>query len=562
MKNLIDDIREFQNIILNDDKLYYYKYGNKDLPESPKDKKVKVKKEESKKDEDAIKKYEEIYKPLFDSLALRQKKINKDKEKKHKGSQKKYKEFIINYTGEKPTKNNFNLEEEFNLSSNAFKRTQSSTKYNKKDSKYKTNSSNKDKNKLIEDFKKKYFRNAEEEAYLHMLNQKNIGLQLDNMHKSISERIENDNRFKPFGYKMVINNMLKEIDIIRNERKRVNNFFERKIKSLQAELLNNKKSNSQYKLKKLKNIYFNISKNPKNKNINKRAISNKQKRKNFSSYKKNNIKDSNHYLNKYKSNPKNRGIKYQKNKIVKKINKVNLNVVQLYQQNLIEKIKQLNKENEIIERKYKNLPISNQRLIEIINERSNRNPTNNSLQFIDYKKNSSIIKNNINVISNDIINELLYECVGELIYIENQRSEKNQKERFRKMLNITHINLEGYIQREKELILKYKNENNELKIGTKEHQIKNINQYPSKKKILLEISNDIIEKCNINRDKFLEYMILKGSFYSDFNIFEIYDIFIDEMSKIIMEQEIDDFLKKADCIVNNICDDEIKDIIQ
>ena len=556
MKNLIDDIKEFQNIILSDDKLYYYKYGNKELPKSQKEENSKVKKEEKKKEETIKKSYMDIYKPLFDSLALRQNKLSKNEEMDNNNSQNKYKKYIINYKDEKPTKNNFNLEEEFNMSSNAFKRTQSTTNYNKKDSKYKTYSSDKDKNKLIDNFKKKYFRNKDEEEYLYMLRQKNLGLRLDSMHKSISERIENDSRFQPFGYKKIINSMLKEIDIIRKERKRENNIFERKIKSLQNELLNDNKNSVQNKIKILKNIY-NKKKNIKNKNShsNKRALSNKHKTNGYKKeYKNNNFND---YLNKYKSMPKNRGKKYNNNRITKIINKDNTNLEQLYKQNLINEINQLNKENELIERKYKNLPISNQRLIDIINIKSNIKPKNNS-KFIDYKKNSTIIKKNINIISKDIINELLYECIGELMHIENQKSEEKQKERFKRNLNITRINLEDYIQREKELILKYKNEKNNIE----NYQVKNINQYPSKIKTQIDISNDLIEKCNINQEKFLEYMILKGSFYSDYNIFKIYDIFIDEMSKIIMEQEIDDFLKKADFIVDNICKDEIKDILQ
>ena len=556
MKNLIDDIKEFQNIILSDDKLYYYKYGNKELPKSQKEENSKVKKEEKKKEETIKKSYMDIYKPLFDSLALRQNKLSKNEEMDNNNSQNKYKKYIINYKDEKPTKNNFNLEEEFNMSSNAFKRTQSTTNYNKKDSKYKTYSSDKDKNKLIDNFKKKYFRNKDEEEYLYLLRQKNLGLQLDTMHKSISERIENDSRFQPFGYKKIINSMLKEIDIIRKERKRENNIFERKIKSLQNELLYDNKNSVQNKIKTLKNIY-NKKKNIKNKNSssNKRALSNKHKTNGYKKeFKKNNFND---YLNKYKSMPKNRGKKYNNNRITKKIHKDNTNLEQLYKQNLINEINQLNKENELIERKYKNLPISNQRLIDIINIKSNIKPKNNS-KFIDYKKNSTIIKKNINIISKDIINELLYECIEELMYIENQKSEEKQKERFKRDLNITRINLEDYIQREKELILKYKNEKNNIE----NYQVKNINQYPSKIKTQIDISNDLIEKCNINQEKFLEYMILKGSFYSDYNIFKIYDIFIDEMSKIIMEQEIDDFLKKADFIVDNICKDEIKDILQ
>ena len=75
MKNLIEDIKEFQNIILNDDQLYYYKYGNKDLPNSQNENNDNInnKKEEVKNEENIKKSYMDIYQPLFDSLAMRQK---------------------------------------------------------------------------------------------------------------------------------------------------------------------------------------------------------------------------------------------------------------------------------------------------------------------------------------------------------------------------------------------------------------------------------------------------------------------------------------------------------
>ena len=394
------------------------------------------------------------------------------------------------------------------------------------------------------------------------------------MHKSISERIENDYRFQAFGYKNVINNILKEIDIIRKERKKENNIFEEKIKSLRNELSCENENNKQYKIKIFKNVYLNnnnINNNNKklrNKMINKRPLSSKQKpKKNYKGgNKRNNINNINidYYLNKYKykSMPKIIRNKLKKNTTTKKIDKNKGNYFLLYKQNLIDKINQLNKENKLIEKKYKNIPMSNQRLIEIINIKSNIKPKNISFEHINYKKNSSTIKKNINQISNNYIDELLYECIGELMYIENQNSEKNQKERFKKALNNTHKIIEDYIQREKDILLKHKKENNEIKYGIKNLQIKNINQYPSKRKIQIEISNDIIEKCNIYQEKFLEYMILKGSFYSDYNIFKIYDLFIDEISQIIMDEEINKFIIKTDSIVDNICNDEIKEIIQ
>ena len=49
--------------------------------------------------------------------------------------------------------------------------------------------------------------------------------------------------------------------------------------------------------------------------------------------------------------------------------------------------------------------------------------------------------------------------------------------------------------------------------------------------------------------KNMEYMILKGSFYSDFNIFDVYDICIEELAQKIMEEEIDYIIKSVEEVV-------------
>ena len=131
-------------------------------------------------------------------------------------------------------------------------------------------------------------------------------------------------------------------------------------------------------------------------------------------------------------------------------------------------------------------------------------------------------------------------------------------------LNITRMNLGQYNENEKELVSKYNIKNIKEKIITKNENGKynKTNYFPIKRKLIANIDNDMFEKCDYYQAKFLEYMILNGSFYSDFVIFDVYDIFIEEMSKKIMEEEIDSFLKKADVLVEKICDNEIKDINQ
>jgi hypothetical protein len=53
-------------------------------------------------------------------------------------------------------------------------------------------------------------------------------------------------------------------------------------------------------------------------------------------------------------------------------------------------------------------------------------------------------------------------------------------------------------------------------------------------------------------------MILNGCFYSDFNIFEIYDQFVDEQINFILEDEINYIVNKYDILIEKICNEEIK----
>ena len=564
MKNLIDDIQEFQNIILNDDQIVY-NYKNKnigDLKQSVNNNVIGVDPEEKKNEENKTKSYSEYYKPILDAMAFRQN-IQKIKEEK-KNSGKGYKNYIIDNPKNKERKNNFNLEEEFGSSSNAFNKTNYSSKYNK--TKYQ-NSSNKNRYKIIEEFKNKYFGNDEYTGYLNLLKQNNIAVKLNNMHNLISGRIKKEDRFHPNSYKNIINNMQKEIDIIRKERKKENIFFDKTVKQLQKDFFNIENNNSRKKIKSIKNNYL-----KKSKTKNKRNFSNKGKtQSNFGrSYNKskiNNNYENTDYIIKSKKSTLNKN-KSLPNKFFKKNNKItkspnknnnknkNLNIEQLYCQKIIKEIKELNKENEIIENKYKNIGFSNDNIIKNINSLIEKNNNNGkSFNNIDYKKKEGIIKKNINLISNKIINDILLECIVELTNIENQRTEKGEKEKLKSKLNSIIINIEEYKQKEKDILQEYNNKKNiKEEIKCKEIIL------PSKIRYYLEIDKDIIERCDKYQWKFLDYMILKGSFYSDFNIFKIYDLFVEEMSEIIMKEEIDKIINKTDQLIDNICHEEINEI--
>ena len=152
------------------------------------------------------------------------------------------------------------------------------------------------------------------------------------------------------------------------------------------------------------------------------------------------------------------------------------------------------------------------------------------------------------------------ECIGDLMFIENQNSENSKKEKLKNVLKITSKNLEKYPEKEKRMLINYNGIKNEIENNINNYKGNNEKKYPLIIKNKFEIDNDLIERCDLYQAKFLEYMILKGSFYSDFNIFQIYDIFIDEMSNKIMEEEIKNIINKADVIVDNICNEEINEI--
>ena len=206
------------------------------------------------------------------------------------------------------------------------------------------------------------------------------------------------------------------------------------------------------------------------------------------------------------------------------------------------------------------MPISPDLLIEIANSK-NQNE-NIEMTPEDYKSNSNKIKKNLKLISNKIIDDLLYDCIAELTHIEKQKTEKAAKERLKNKLNYTAINLENLVEKEKNMLSYYKNKYNWTKNVINSNKMKkfDINEINHPKKIIAELNDDVIKKADEYQTLFMEYMILKGSFYSDFNIFDVYDIFIEELSQIIMEEEVDYIVKKSHFYVDKMCNEEIKEI--
>ena len=80
----------------------------------------------------------------------------------------------------------------------------------------------------------------------------------------------------------------------------------------------------------------------------------------------------------------------------------------------------------------------------------------------------------------------------------------------------------------------------------------------NKKKFEVKIDNDLINKIEEDKLKLLENKLLNGSFYSNFNIFEIYDEFVDEQIKAILEDETNYIVNKYELFVDKLLNEELK----
>ena len=89
----------------------------------------------------------------------------------------------------------------------------------------------------------------------------------------------------------------------------------------------------------------------------------------------------------------------------------------------------------------------------------------------------------------------------------------------------------------------------------------NNNLIPIKqRKIKVKIDNNMMQRIENDRYKILENKLLNGSFYSDFNIFEIYDEFVDEQIKNILDDEVNYIINKCELFVEKLCSKEIQNV--
>ena len=409
--------------------------------------------------------------------------------------------------------------------------------------------------------------------------------ELNQMHESIIKQREIMNnankKIEIKNYQDVLNNIMKQIKNVRKERQRENYIFQKRIEMLEENIGQNKLL--KYKTpKKEINLLNNIYSSNKNRGNQKRyynymtkkdetnfgrfnSYNKDRKSKNLYNSYKNIHKGINYTMNKYNysfNNTNKYMPKYFRKKLKEK-NKNNINTkknyfLQFYKKTMNE-IKKLNKENELIEKKYKNMPLTSEQFNEIIIKKISKT---GPIKEINYQNNRYLIKNKIKIISKKIIDDLLYEIIYDLMFIESQRSEKNNKLRLMSGFNDVCENLNNLNEQEKEMVSKNKNIYNiiiEQKQSKSYRNNYNYNLIPAKKnKNKVEISDNLIEVIDEDRLKLFEAMLLHGCFYSDFDIFEIYDEFVNEQTKIILDDEINYIVNKYELLVEKLCDEELK----
>ena len=406
--------------------------------------------------------------------------------------------------------------------------------------------------------------------------QDNLFLQLKNMPKPpISKEMAKELGFDSKKFEVVIDKLLYQISEVRKERMKENYIFEEKMKIMENSInpngqiknkINNMKNknklntkNNKINLNRPKSNYKSIKSsgygiapkkvnifssrgrkktkdNIKNNNIPSQKVMNKRNLINIPNNKNNNslnIKNvKNKTINNNINNNKlpNNTINNEKienninNKLNNDMNIINPNKFTF--KDIVNEIDKIKIENQIIEDKYKNIPDNsinsfntNNDNINKSNKISEEKQINNILNSknIYYKNNSELINKNIQLIIQRIINDLLYELIIDLKNIE-----------------------------EKEKIKEKNDWQNDSKKMIKNDKLKNINL-----NFQVELNNEIIEKCNKNKENFKKYMKLKGSFFTN-NIFEIYDNFVEEMSKEIFEQGLDYYIKQMDDFIKKM----------
>jgi len=546
MENLIEEIRQRQINLLKEDEKINSNYNNNYYKSSNKRKILNLNSNKSQK-LNSYSDYSLKYKPIFN----RRNEIQNKKQEKH------YETFIA--------------ENNDNISSPELLSIIKETKIKKPEKQKNTDEITFNKNKVLlwYEILNSYDTFNKENKKLSIKENKNINeendymKELTQMHESIikqREILSNSNKkIEIKNYQDILNNIIKEIEAVRKERKKENDIFQKRIKLLEENMYNNKLlkyKTPKKEIKKLKSLYLNNKPKQNHKRYNKYntvKVNKKYKNKYNNKNKNDNIhQEINYILNDF--NNRNKCInKYLRSK--SKENKKNKNVKKKYKfgfyEKIMKEIKQLNKENELIEKSYKNMPISKEQLNDILIKKINK--TKNKKE-INYKYKRFLIQKDIKIIIKKIIDDLLYECIYELMLIEREKS--NNKIKLISGINLIYENLNNLITQEKNIVSKYNNI-----VNKKESKAFIYNIIPmSKKKFEVKIDNDLINKIEEDKLKLLENKLLNGSFYSNFNIFEIYDEFVDEQIKDILEDETNYIVNKYELLVDKLLNEELKKV--
>ena len=369
------------------------------------------------------------------------------------------------------------------------------------------------------------------------------------------------------NYKDVINHLNKQIDMIKKERKRENYIFQKKLELIEGNSIykNLNKYKTPQKQKNMINIYINNNKGNKyNKfNSDKNYIKNKSRFRSYNKSKKFNKnilpEEINYIMNQYNKslNKKKKYLpKYLRNKFKeeKKNNNLNNNPkIQFYKKTMNE-IKSLIKENELIKNRYRNISITkNEEINEIILNKINKSKI---AKKMSYKKNGFLIKKNTDAVIKKLIDELLLECAYDLNIIDKDKYENNDKNKLINEFNETKENLNLLTIKEQNLILQY--DNLMKKEESKSYRNKVVLIPSEKKKKNVKINDSLVKKIENDKYKIFENKLLNGCFYSDFNIFEIYDEFVEEQMKNVLDEEISYIINKYELFVEKLCNEEIQ----
>ena len=417
--------------------------------------------------------------------------------------------------------------------------------------------------------------------------------------------------FNPKKYDMIINSLLKEINEVKNQRKKENEMFQKQIQLYandNVDKYNNyyefiyKKQKLNYENNKIKNKKNNINKKPTRgqiinglmkKYFNKDISKSNNKNDNINidiNEIINNNDDDNDNNNTYNDNDNINNNKKNKSKIMKNNyindiiinnnnnnnndNEINFDNIDklLSEENLSfqDKIKILSEINKNIDNYYKEMPTlvkqvktSLDKLYENEIDENNFRKEANKIPFVAMASKAAyqIIQSNNDIIIEKIIDELCTDCAYDLSNINQQKKNLLEKQQLIQQFSLVKDNINFFTKQEEDI---FEKSNTYLK--QKEELINNFNKSIDDKKNKIEIIKFralLDDKFISDRDKyksdFKNYMTSKGSFYHE-KIFDIYEEFIEEEGENIMNKIIDNYIDKLHIYTTQMTNNEINNI--